>query len=49
VGKLFDAIQQREISYGRDGREVFPGDHVAPARVTIRHVALKEWLSRPET
>jgi hypothetical protein len=42
--KIFDAIRHHDIKHGRDGMTVGDGDHVAPARLTVRHSDLKEWM-----
>jgi hypothetical protein len=44
--KILDALQNDEIPRGRDGRTVAANDHVAPARLTIRHADLKAWMAR---
>lgn len=44
--KIFDAIENNEIPHGRDGKTVSDNDHVAPARVTIRHTDLKLWVAK---
>lgn len=44
--KIVDAIESGEIRCGRDGLDVRPGEHVAPARRTVRHAALKEWMAK---
>jgi hypothetical protein len=42
--KIFDAIANGDMPCGRDGRTV--DDHVAPARRTVRHTDLREWMSK---
>ncbi|MCS6811931.1 MAG: ATP-binding protein [Tepidimonas sp.] len=44
--KIFDAIENHELPYGRDGRTVAPGEHVARHRLTIRHTDLKAWMAK---
>jgi hypothetical protein len=42
--KILDAIENGEIPYGRDGKTVLAGEHVAVARRTVRHTDLREWM-----
>lgn len=42
--KILDATLNGDLVYGRDGRTVSPGDHVAKERMTIRHTDLKAWM-----
>jgi hypothetical protein len=42
---ILDAIEHGELAYGRDGKEVRTGETVAMHRMTIRHVALKAWMT----
>jgi len=44
--KILDAILHNDIPHGRDGRTVDASDHVARARITVRHTDLKEWMIR---
>lgn len=44
--KILDAILHGEIPHGRDGRTVDAGDHVARARLTVRHTDLREWMAQ---
>lgn len=44
--KILDAIRHREIPHGRDGATVAESDHVAAARLTVRHNDLKAWMSK---
>jgi len=44
--KVFDALINGEMSKGRDGRNVPSDEHVAPARVTVRHTDLKIWMAK---
>ena len=46
--KIYDAIQNKELPHGRDGRTVAEGDHVAKARITVRHTDLKIWMEKHE-
>ncbi|MFP5302395.1 hypothetical protein R2R70_14330 [Cobetia sp. SIMBA_158] len=39
-----DAINNDDLAYGRDGKAVTSGEHVAPYRRTVRHHDLKEWM-----
>lgn len=44
--KILDAILQGDIPHGRDGSTVSQRDHVAVARLTVRHADLKAWMSK---
>ncbi|MDP1647976.1 MAG: hypothetical protein Q8M01_07230 [Rubrivivax sp.] len=44
--KILDAIEHGEIPYGRDGKAVPAGEHVAVARRTVRHTDLHAWMAR---
>ena len=44
--KILDAIMHGSIPHGRDGRTVAAGDHVAKARLTVRHTDLREWMAK---
>jgi hypothetical protein len=44
--KILDAIENGELPCGRDGKTVPAGEHVALARRTVRHTALREWMAR---
>ncbi len=44
--KILDAIMHGNIPHGRDGRTVADGDHVAKARLTVRHTDLREWMAK---
>ena len=46
VEAIIDAIENGDLSHGRDGKSVTPGDHVAVARRTIRHSDLKAWMTK---
>lgn len=42
--KIYFAMQNGDLRCGRDGKIV--DDHVAPARRTVTHTDLKEWMAR---
>ena len=44
--KILDAIMRREIPHGRDGQTVQATEHVARARLTVRHTDLREWMAK---
>jgi hypothetical protein len=44
--KILDAIMHNAIPHGRDGQTVSDRDHVAKARLTVRHTDLREWMSK---
>lgn len=44
--KVLDAILNKELPHGRDGRTVAPDDHVARHRLTVRHSDLKAWMAK---
>lgn len=44
--KILDAILNKELPHGRDGRTVAPDDHVARHRLTVRHSDLKAWMAK---
>lgn len=44
--KIIDAIQNSELTKGREGRTVAPGDPVAKEKITVRHSELKEWMAK---
>jgi hypothetical protein len=44
--KIMDAIENRDIVYGRDGKAVELDNHVAPHRRTVRHTDLKSWMEK---
>jgi len=44
--KILDAIMHGNIPHGRDGRTVAENDHVAKARLTVRHTDLREWMAK---
>jgi hypothetical protein len=43
--KIMDAINNENLPHGRDGKTVSTGDHVAPARRTVRHTDLRKWMA----
>ncbi len=44
--KILDAIENNELPHGRDGKTVKSDDHVAKARLTVRHTDLKAWMAK---
>lgn len=44
--KIVDAILNKELVHGRDGKTVGPEDHVARHRLTVRHTDLKAWMAK---
>lgn len=44
--KIIDAIQNSELTKGREGRTVAPGDPVTKEKITVRHSELKEWMAK---
>jgi hypothetical protein len=44
--KVYEAVINGELPYGRDGRTVSAGDHVKKERLTIRHTDLKAWMAK---
>lgn len=42
--RVLEAVLNKELPYGRDGRTVTPGEQVAKHRLTIRHADLKAWM-----
>lgn len=44
--KILDAIHNKEIAYGRDGKTVVAGEQVAKHRLTVRHSDLKAWMTK---
>ena len=44
VEKIFDAVFNDKIAYGRDGRTVSSNEQVAKNRITVRHEDLREWM-----
>jgi len=43
--KILDALINGEVPKGRDGRSVPSDEHVAPARLTVRHTDLRAWMA----
>jgi len=44
--KIVDAIQNNELTKGREGRPITPGEPVAKEKITVRHTELKEWMAK---
>lgn len=44
--KILDAIENKDIPYGRDGKTVPKGEQVAKHRITVRHTDLKAWIAQ---
>ncbi len=45
--KIWDAIHNREVARGRDGKTVGnPSESIAAHRVTVRHADLKAWMAK---
>lgn len=44
--RIFDAIEHKDLTAGRDGKLVPDGEHIAPNRITVRHADLRAWLER---
>ena len=44
--KIHDAIQNNELTKGRQGRPISPGESVAIEKITVRHTELKEWMAK---
>lgn len=44
--KVYDAVLNGELPYGRDGYTVKTGEQVNKGRLTIRHTDLKGWMAR---
>lgn len=44
--RIIHATQNGDLAYSRDGRRVGAGEHVAPARLTVQHTDLKEWMAK---
>lgn len=44
--KILDAILNDDMPHGRDGCTVAANDHVARARLTVRHTDLREWMAK---
>lgn len=43
--KIYYAVLNRKLPYGRDGQTVEPGEQVARHRLTIQHSDLKAWMT----
>lgn len=39
------AMENGELAFGRDGKPVAAGEHIAPGRRTVRHADLKAWMT----
>ncbi len=44
--KIWAAIQDGELSYGRDGKTVPAGETVRKDRITVKHTDLKTWMQK---
>lgn len=44
--RVWDAIQNNALAYGREGVTVRAGEQVAKHRVTVRHADLKAWMAQ---
>jgi len=44
--KMLDAIENKELAHGRDGKIVPEGEHVAVHRRTVRHNDLRAWMQK---
>lgn len=44
--KIIDAIQNSELTKGREGRTIAPGEPVSKEKITVRHTELKEWMAK---
>lgn len=42
---MHEAIESGALEYRREGRQISPGEHVAPERRTVSRSALKDWIS----
>lgn len=49
--KIFDAIANKDIPCGRNGRTVRQGEQVNETKITVRHTDLKAWIAQhyPDT
>ena len=43
---ILDAVMNGNIPHGSDGQTVAAGDHVARARITVRHTDLRKWFQQ---
>jgi hypothetical protein len=44
--KIWAAIQDEELPYGRDGRSVVEGEAVRKDRMTVKHTDLRTWIQK---
>ena len=44
--KIIDAINRGDIPHGREGKDVVHGTQVTPAKRTVRHLDLREWMRK---
>lgn len=44
--KIWAAIQDGELQYGRDGKTVVPGEAVRKDRITVKHTDLRTWIKK---
>ena len=44
--KIWAAIQDGELQYGRDGKTVVPGETVRKDRITVKHTDLRTWIQK---
>jgi len=44
--KIIDAIQNSELTKGREGRTIAPGEPVSKEKITVRHTELKQWMAK---
>lgn len=44
--KIWAAIQDGELPYGRDGKTVVPGETVRKDRITVKHTDLRTWIQK---
>ena len=44
--KIWSAIQDGELPYGRDGKTVVPGETVKKDRITVKHTDLRTWIQK---
>jgi hypothetical protein len=44
--KIWAAIQDGELAYGRDGKTVVSGETVRKDRITVKHTDLRTWMQK---
>ena len=44
--KIWAAIQDGELPYGRDGKTVVPSETVRKDRITVKHTDLRTWIQK---